>query len=213
MTRDEAVDIIAQRLGDVGATFDTQIIAEMKLQQTILEQSPQLPWFCSTRSTAVSTAVDTQTVSLPSDWLMEDDNQDQFITDSDGALTRLGKQDYGSLENADWFKSATGQESGVPEEYAINGSTMYLWPTPTEVLVLTLHYYQEQTVLSTNVENVWLKHAPDLLIAMTGMQMGAFLRDPEALQLFQPGVAVAQKRMWDQDEARRQAGLFAKMGG
>ena len=208
MLRDAAVAIIASRLGNRGSAFDATIVTEMQAKQTDLEQEGQLRWFLLTQNTALSTTAATKTLAAPSGFLMEDDYAGFWVIGTDGVYNRIKKKDYDTMRGSEFH-----DENGLPEAYSLQGSTFYFWPTPDIAYSLQLNYYVADTVLSSNVTNQWLTYAPGLLIAETGLEIAKSFRDDEAIKYFGSARNEALRRLWNQDEARRQAGLEAVMGG
>lgn len=211
MDRDTAVERIASRLGNRANVFNDTIIAEMTAKQTELEHMPQLPWFLLAKNSSKSTTAGDNTIIVPSDFLMEDGDAEQWVKDSSGGYNRMKKLPYGILRGSSRFGPNT--ETGLPAYYALQEDTMFLFPTPNANYSLELRYYAADTVLTTNVENQWLKHAHDVLIAETGFEMAKFLRDEAAIAYFGEARARAMERMVKQDEARRQANLDTYIGG
>lgn len=209
MTRDEAVDLIAARLGNRGDTFDAQIVTEMQTAQIKMEELPELPWFLLYNDTSLTTAANTKTLALPSGFLLEDDFSEMFVIASDGSYHKVKKGDYSTLRGSAFFNSASR-----PERFALQGSTLYFFPTPDAAYSLEWFYYKADTTLSAgSTENAWLTYAPGVLIAQTGIQLARYLRDPAGVSIFNAEYNEAIARMWTRHEARRQAALDAFLGG
>lgn len=215
MNRGEAIDLIAQRLGNRGTSLDTQIALELQQAQREMEALPELPWFLSVKNTSLSTTASTRTVTLPSTFLFEDEDEGFLITDSNGKKHELRKANYLDGSLADYLTNDDeGDAKGLPEQYSIHAQILYLFPTPDKAYTLELNYYATDTTLSTDaIENDWLLYASDVLIARAGLQMSRFLRDPELVQLFGADLSTAVRRMVDQSTARRMAGRVSQMGG
>ncbi len=210
MTRDEAVSIIEDRLGQRGTTFDTQIITEMKAMQVQLERMPTLPWFLLYHDTSLVMVAETQTVTVPSGFLLEDDYSYMYVIDTDASSTtkRCVKGTYDELKGSSYFGT-----NKLPERFALQKKELYFFPTPDAAYSIDWFYYAADTVLSTNVTNEWLTEAPELLISKTGLKIARYLRNVDLIALFKEDYNEALALMWAQDEARRQAALDAYMGG
>src|SRR5688572_12731232 len=78
MTRDEAVALIAFRLGD-RTDLNDRIIAEMRLAQTELELGPTLPWFLLTEMATATLYEGDDTMALPADFLREVDEDESAL--------------------------------------------------------------------------------------------------------------------------------------
>lgn len=207
MTRDEAVSVIAGRLGNrTGA--ETKIIAEMKLRQAVLEHAPELPWFLLTRSSALATVANQQTVNTPADFLREFEDVGLYVVDTDGKDQPLDKDDFEALQRSGLFET-----NGLPTNYDLIGNNFYLFPTPDIVYTLKSFYYAAALTLTSDIENAWLKYAPDLLIADTGIVVARFFRDPVAAQMFKEERSEAFDVMQRENISRKEAARSAVMGG
>lgn len=208
MIRDDAVNLLADRLGNRGDTFDTQIINEMQAAQVRLEMLPQVPWFLLFHDTTLATVADAKTVTLPTKFLMEDEYSQLFIVDDSGNHFRVAKKSYDNLRGSMHFDS-----NSLPEFFALQKNTMYLFPTPSGVNSFDWFYYQKDSTLDTNIENEWLTYAPEIIMAAAGLKIARFMRSAELIQIFQQDYADALTELMLQDEARRQAALESYMGG
>lgn len=207
MLRSAAVSVIANRLGQ-RTDLDSQIIAEMQLAQVRLEHKPELPWFLLKASSALATTATSREVTLPTDFLREDEDGTIWLTTTAGTLVKLVKDDYDKLLDSTWL-----DEEGQPSHFALKGGKWYMFPEPQLVYALSTFYYGKATVLSTDIENSWLANAPELLIAETGLRVARFLRDPEYVSLFQSDITEATRDLITENEARKQAAREAYMGG
>lgn len=207
MVRDDAVAIIRNRLGN-RTGYDTQIVDEMKLSQTKLEHLQELPWFLLTRKTDYATVASTQTVAVVTGFLREFEDVPLYVVDSDGADQALDKDDFDVMHRSGNFLTP-----GQPTNYDLIGTNFYLFPTPNAIFTLKSFYYAAAAVLSTNVENVWLANAPELLIADAGMNIARYLRDPIAFGFFKESRAEAYSLLQVENVARKEAARAAYMGG
>lgn len=186
MTRDEAVAIIQEQLG-FRSDLSTNIITNLKLAQTMLEKGPTKPWFLVSEDSYIRTTSAEQRLPLPSDFLQEtDDAVLRYVPDTatDGEV-ELVKDSYDQLR-VRYFDPDTGvTETGEPEAYALLGEYFRIFPTPDDDYLIRQVYYKTDTVLSTNVENGWLKHCPYLIIGKAGAQIASAMRDSGALATFQ----------------------------
>lgn len=185
MTRDEAVAIIQQQLG-FRSDLSSQIITNLKLAQTSLEKGPTKPWFLVAEDSYIRTTSGEQRLPIPSDFLQETDQAVlRYVPDdlTDGEVD-LKKDDYDTLRK-NYLDSTTGTtQTGPPEAYALLGEYFRLFPTPDDDYLIRQIYFAEDDVLSTNIENGWLKHFPYLLIGKAGGQIASALRDSGALATF-----------------------------
>jgi hypothetical protein len=212
MLRDAAVDIIAKRLGQRSG-LDAQILAEMKLKQIALERSPFLPWFL-VQCTSFSCGIGQEYAQPAATFLREVDAGSLWIQATDGAWSVLNKDDFDQL--VAYFGVTYPLTTGYPTHYALLFnivSKFYLFPVPDANYGMRLWAFMQDAVLETNIENNWLKYAPDLLISETGMVMARFLRDEAAVKLFNDDRKEALARLMADNEARIQAAMSVVLGG
>lgn len=209
MTRNEAVQIIADRLGQRSGLAD-QIVNEMKLAQTKLEHGGFLPWFLKAKYDAT---FDTSPVYIQDGFLREIEDTPLFsYYDDDGVLHDMEKDFYSTLVAA----TANGDidATGPPEYYAIPDATfIHLFPVPDKSYSGHSRYYAAATALTVDTENAWLKYAPDVLISETGMKIAKFLRDEVAVALFKEDLIVANEKMIRDTVAFNVGAFSAKIGG
>ena len=173
-----------------------------------MEELQQLPYFLLNYDTSLKTVANTQTISTPTGFLLEDDYSEMFVKDTDGNYTRVIKENYATLRGSIHFDT-----NKLPEFFALQGTTLHFFPIPNAIYSLDWHYYKADTVLSSNVANAWLNNASGVMIGKAGMLMGRFMRDPMILKLFEADFVSSLDRLWKTDEARRQAALLTQMGG
>jgi hypothetical protein len=176
MFRDEAVTVVEGRLGQRTGQ-SALIITEMKAAQAKLEEGELLPWFLKkidTTSYVGSAALD----AVPADFIREDEEEEAWIQVNSvwGPL----KRDYYSRLAHD---SDLGSGTGTPTHYALYGDTLYWFKAPDKAYSRKFFYYAQDAVLSTNIENKWLRRASGLLIADTGLRVAKILREPTYIQL------------------------------
>jgi hypothetical protein len=211
MTRDEAIALLllrATRSGDAALT--TAMQTEMNfVQQQVLEKLPTLPWFLVSEFLTATTIPEEERILLPADigvtgrsFLREHETCSLWLLPT-GATdwVELRKDDYDVLYNR--YKSATG----TPVGYSLDNTYFYLKPTPDVAYSLRMRVYLRDTPLTTNVENNWLKHAADLVIAETGVVLaGQYLHDEMLLARFDAAAQAARHRLLIAHEAREHAG-------
>ena len=196
MLRDAAVAILQKRLGNRTDLAD-DIVTEMQLQQLELEQAEVLPWFLMTTDATLTTEVGApDQLVIPSDFLreVEEDALEWYNVDT---WTQLDKDDYDRIKRADLT------DFTAPSYYAILGPSLFFRPSPTEQITLRWTYYAKAALLTSNIENVWLEHAPGVLINATGHEMAKYLQNPKLEALFAKSLARSVNAMWTQDEQRK----------
>lgn len=206
MLRDEAVAVIAARCGN-RTDLDARIVLELKLAQGRLESDGFLPFFLVSELASASTTNGQEQITFPTTFLRELDPDDSvfLIFDADGNEYDLRKADY------QWMRREL-DPTGRPSHYTILGKYFRLRPVPDAVYSLQFMFYQQDTVLDTNIENQWLKYAPNLLIAEAGARVAAFIGNQQAQQLFTSEIAIEQARLVNAETARREANRDRTMG-
>lgn len=210
MLRDIAVALLADRMNRTDLT--TRIINEMQFAQTQLENDVFLPWFLLTDVVSKSTVALDERLALPTDYLREPDEDESnvWLTDSTTSPpTRndLAKNTYGILVTK--YKNS---KYAQPLEYAVVNNYMRLRPIPDKIYTIQFLYYAADALLTTNIENGWLREAPDLLIAQTGMQITKYPRDDVRYKMFSDDYKTARTALMVVDTARREANVDRFMG-
>lgn len=207
MTRDEAVALVKQGLGFKTA-MDSAIITTMKACQTNLELGPTKPWFLLSEDATYTTVAGERRIPLPPDFLEEYEEGAIYYAPTDGDEIPLTKDISEQLRSV--YASTS---SGTPEAYALVGNYFQLYPTPDDAYLLRMKYYQRATILNSNLENEWLKWAPNILIGQAGSQIAAGIRDWKAKETFDSMAQGALLLLQNQNEARKHANLDMQIGG
>lgn len=200
MDRDTAVTIVKRRLARFNDSVMTDyIITEMQAAQQRLEGRPEPPWFLITESAYTTTSANEERIAVPTDFLMEVEGDALWIEDTDGVRTVLKKDDYDSIRTL-------YSEPGTPKRYALLGNYFRLRPAPDAGYTLHMIYYGSDDVLSTNMENQWLKYMPEILIAETGFVIASqYIMNAAAAAKFASDVQVATGQLRAMNQARLDA--------
>lgn len=212
MTRDEAVAAIKLQLG-FRANQDANIVSCLQLAQLQLELQPTKPWFLVSEDSYKRLTVGEQRLVLPSDFLQEHEDGCLYYVpdDADGPddHVMLVKDDYDVLK-----KNFKNEVNGPPQAYSLIGSYFRVFPIPDDTYLLRMLYYKKDTVLSSNVENGWLKNAPLLIMGKAGQMIaGGPLRDAEAKKIFMEWEQQGSLSLFGQQVAREMTNHTRQMGG
>lgn len=211
MTRDEGVALIKQQL-QARANSDSSIVSYMQLAQTTLESSPTKPWFLVSEDTFTTTSDGEERVALPTDFLCEvEEATFKYRPDDwpDEEEVDLIKDDYDVLR-----VNFREEDDGPPQAYALLGQYFRVFPLPDAAYQVRLIYYKQDTVLTTNVENNWLKYAPLLLLGSAGQLMGAGpLRDKDGMTIFDRWISTGLKLLQNQNVDREMRNREMQIGG
>lgn len=188
------------------------IILHLKLAQTMLEKSPTKPWFLIAAEDTFTTTIAQQKLTIPTDFLQEADaGVFRYVPDDADGLddeVDLVKGDYDVLR-ANFRIVAPGK----PQAYALFGGYFYIFPAPDAVYTLHMIRYGQDTVLSTNIENNWLKYSPKLLMGSAGKEIAAALRDSNAMEIFNRWEAEDRILTFSSEVARDSANADMQVGG
>jgi hypothetical protein len=164
MTRDEAVGVIQTILG-FRTDLVSNIITMLQVSQTMLEQAPPKPWFLTSERSYIVLQPNLNKVALPTNFLVEVDDAHLYYNPSlaTSPQVKLVKE---SLDQLREIYSSLAK--GAPEAYAILGNYFYIFPTPNVEYTIELLYIKSDALLTTNIENKWLKYNPYVLIGKAG---------------------------------------------
>lgn len=201
MLRAEAIAIIKRGLG-FRQTQDTAIIAALKEAQRELELGQTLPNFLLEFDTPVAVTAATNAITLPTGFIRLHDDYDLYYVNSDNASVFLPRRNYTEAYQA-YVASGEADDSAVigqPSSYPqvvvlLNKTQAILIPTPTISFTAYLTYYKAAAKLDSDIENVWLANAPDVLIGMAGMIVAGNLRDKDALSEFTRRAGMGKKSL------------------
>ena len=206
MTRDEAVTIIQQQLG-FRTDLTSTIITTMKLAQVQLEVGPTLPWFLLSEKSHIFTLPEEERVPVPNEFI-EEYEESALVYKPDDTTQEdviLGKRDLDTM-----FKKFSAINDPTitrePQFYAIRGVYFILFPTPDAIYRIQMTYYRKGVVLDTNVENVWLKHIPYLLIGKTGNMLPAPIKTDKMQAQFSAWENEGRLTIFGKDESRTHTG-------
>lgn len=214
MTGADVLTLLMSRLGnrtepDLRATC----LLEMNLaQQTVLEGAPYLPWFLVAEESTTLTVAGERRVVMPTDFIRQvDEERPLYYRDSEGENHELTKSAYDRLER--WYGTIA---QGVPEAYAVRENYFLLFPKPDNAYTLMLpgYYSRQAAIVDGAEENQWLKWAPDLVLAVTGVQIAEKHIDLEPVKVagFKQDIILATDRLSRMETAREEAGRHRRMG-
>lgn len=214
MTGQKTLDLLMSRLGNrTESELRNTCLSEMELvQSTKLEQGPIKPWFLITEATDAVLTPNERRLQVPDDFLSElEEEGSLYIIDENGKEHELIKKAWD--ENVSWH--GLDATSDLPKNYSLVGGYFMIFPIPLQARTVRMRYYASQPApQDNNNENVWLKHASDLLIAETGLVMaGQHVQlDPDKVQRFQEMIGPAWDRINRENVSRAEANIDRRMG-
>jgi hypothetical protein len=210
MTRDEIVTLIKRTCG-YRKTGDSDIVENMNLVQIQLERGPTYPWFLLSERAQILCSIGDERIPLPNDFLAEDEDDTIWIevtTDDPTTQEPLAKDEKDLLR--DKYRNSSGQ----PVAYAMSGEYVRLFPIPDAAYKLWMQYYQKQeSVLSGNIENKWLKYAPEVIMGEAGYLYAAGLRDSNAMAVFDTMRKSARLVLEVENEEKKHSNRRYQIGG
>lgn len=210
MDRDTAVTLLKSRLRRAGdSSIAADIILEFQATQARLEQGITLPWFLVSDDTSRTATIGNENFAIPTGFLRlyEEGGALWYRELSTEKWKRITKEDYVDIHDTH------GVTLGAPKLYTVEGLNYKLAPIPDKAYMMRTKAYVTDSVLSTNIENNWLKYASDLLLAETGIIMASFyLRNPELAEEMKQWAKLARNTLFVVDEARKHADREYKLG-
>jgi hypothetical protein len=208
MTRGEAVVQIQEGLG-FRSDLNDNIILKLKEAQRLFESGRTLPFFLKNEDQPLIIPIGDANVVLPSGFIKEVENESLRIIDP------INNEKYFLEKFIDldmMIRSLTGPSvpDGYPKAYMIRNTGITFLPKRNIETTATWSYYMQDVVLDNDVENGWLRYAPDAMIGKAGGLMVRSLGVSDAgmakrLEHFQmleaEGWAAIRAQTFDREEA------------
>lgn len=126
-------------------------------------------------STTITTTANTETITLPTNWL----GAKALILQSDPRVV-LTPVDLQQL-----VQNNPQQTAGEPAQYAIYGTQARLRPIPDSAYsVQTFYYFKPTPMTNASDANEWLTNYPDLMLYGALLELTAHLKDDERIQVW-----------------------------
>lgn len=200
MNRDGAVALMKQRLARfTGSVLDAYVIGELQAAQIRLEEAEFLPWFLRL-SEQLSVNKGDRLIDLPTGFLLEIDGELPYCTRvSDGAARYLEKKDIRFLR-----ARTNPSVEAAPRYYMLRTSKIDFGSPADAAYTLDMEYYTQDSLLTSGTStNLWLRHAPDYLIAEAGIVLaGNYLKNDRAAQYFMSQVVQERQKLIKKTTAR-----------
>jgi hypothetical protein len=215
MLRDDAV-AIAQMLMGFRTDQAANIVTMFQFVQTQFEMGPIRPWFLLQEDSLVRTTVGDERIEIPQDFIAECDElplryrPDDYPTEDE---VQLRKDAYDVLKKNFAPSTILQNAQQIPQAYARVGNYFRIFPLPDANYMIRLIYYARDTVLSSNVENKWLKYSPDLFVGKAGKLLATGLRDAGAYGEFTKMEATGYDRLMRENEEQKHVNQTYQMGG
>lgn len=188
MDRNTAITRVQQGLGFRTVLSDT-IALRMQEEQRDLERGKTLPKFLLVEDATLALLAGQTDVTLPADFLRRSDISLRYTPTSETNTKTIPWRDF------DEAYAAISEDSDAagPKVAILRATVVRFLPEADVNYDIEFTYYAKGLVLSTNIENVWLANAPELIIGGAGLRIAKDLRDKAAIELF--GDMYKQARM------------------
>lgn len=218
MNLQRAVNIIKRQCG-FRPTGDATIIEVIQDSQEQIETTypiEPLPWFLLTERASVAAPANEERLLLPTDFILECEEDALWLQLPDGGERLLRKYDADDLRELTSHMTTAEMASNRTSfkfSYALTGDYFRIFPTPDLSYSYKMIYYQKQEVMSdVSAENRWLKYAPWVLIGMAGENYAHAIRDATAMSYFQQKKGAALEAITNHTIARQIANRRMAMG-
>lgn len=207
MTNEELYDRILVKVRRPGDAIIRAFI-EDELTELLQEweRGPFHPWFLEKRSSGLTAVVDTHQVNLPSDFLLQVEDTDLYLVDSEGERELIPRGYHEDLESR-----FLGEDSALPEGYDIFGGQLWFGPSPDEAYEIQLKYYKTTTPppdTSASVSNEWVLNAQGLVVAAASERlMRTYIKDTKRATEFAAEAAQKMVSLHKYHEARAHANM------
>lgn len=181
------VKMVASRLGN-RTDLDTIIADEIRRHQELLSLEPELPWFLVQLDVTLgTTVVGDANVAYPVGFLsLLEDERTLWLVDANGGKTFLPKL----------LPSDIGETSmALPEGFLESPTGIVLYPTPDAAYTVHAAGYVADVPIPETGENLWSKHAFDVLTASAGIDLAVAFDAAGAVKLFSDRLAAAKLRL------------------
>lgn len=176
MVRDQALAQIKAGLGfRTGTDLDATILTQLRRAQRLEEMGTDLPWFLIKYDHPLTVAPGAASVLLPADFIREVPHLTAryVVDDQELELKRVPPNQLRA-----WSRSSSHLA------YAASATHLEVAPPTADGLSVLLNYYAKDVVLDQNVENGWLREAPDVLVGAAGALAARHIGNPNAAALF-----------------------------
>lgn len=217
MDRDTAVTLIQQKTGFRSGQADI-IVERLQASQDILSfggvmteanYSTEVPWFLRKVDQPLTLSAGATVITLPDDFIKEVEDTGPWYPDTSSTgepPIYLDKASPGASK-----RTFTGSTAG-PQIYELRVTDMLVYPASEDALTLYWDYFGKDDLLDSNIENLWLKWVPSLLIGHAGQGFATDMRDAEAVKEFTRMKLEGQKQLLTQNVQREMTNRRTSIG-
>lgn len=178
MDRDLAVTRVQEGLGFRSDQVST-IISRLQEAQRELERGKTLPKFLLVEDQTLSFLQATSSVALPSNFLRRAEKELRYRPSETDKYAFVPWKNYN-----DAYKAYSNVTASGPKVASLRTSSIFFFPEADRDYTLYWDYYVKDDLLTSNIENLWLANAPELLIGFAGARIARDDRNKSAEALF-----------------------------
>lgn len=205
MTRDEAVSLIRDNLGNHTSFSEDKILLRMNAVQHKYETGDDgmpLAWITFNPDGQVILYEGNDTAELPEGYIDMDEDTLPYIFLQGGARARLERG----------YLAGGRLQYGTPTHYAIAGTSIYFDKIADRTYSMNFPAYRRLPKLSTVEESAWLEHFGNLIVLETTVQQAKANRDEGAVRFFHDDLMLARADYIRAVEARKHTGRVYTIG-
>lgn len=199
------IERISTRLGSRRG-LESLIKTEMQAAIRRLEEGPVKFWFLLTDSMRTLTIPDERRLVVPDGFLREAEMSALWLTQEDGTTYPLVK-----ASEDDLYEELT--QKGQPQAYALANKYFRLYPMPDLEYKIEVMVYRRTPAIVEGVDNPWITHAEELVLAATCKTIAMGQRDGAAVKMFAAIEAEEYRKLVVEHEARSSENLEEVYGG
>jgi len=193
MMRSEAITIIKRGLG-YRQTQDASIVAALKQAQRDAELGQTLPNWLVAFNAPLNVIQPFGAVDAPPGFIRLHDEYPMFYFGPDGDTVSIPRRNQTEAIAA--YGQAPAVAGTYPQVMSVLNKTLFgLYPAPGVSFTAYLNYYKAEPVLDSDIENQWLKYAPNYIVGMAGVHVAGDLRDRAAAEKFNLMARIGQKAL------------------
>jgi len=190
MTRSEAVALVNQGIGfrPSGNSLEGAIVLKLQEAQRDLESGKSLPKFLIQENQTLTLPAGSHSVTMPSGFLREsDENPLHYFSTTSGRAVFLVRRGY--KEALESIQDPTSGSSlpdvaRAPKIFVVRKGTVDFITTADQTYTFYWDYYKAADLLTTDIENIWLRVAPEWLWGEAGWRIAMDLGNADAMTKF-----------------------------
>lgn len=232
MNYETAISEVQQIIG-WRADKSTEIGSALRYAQSEREKPNRTyPWWLKQTKT-ITTVIGTHSYTIPTGYIQDtEEREGNLFIYSDGTSKSrtvfLKKRMFKEMQekyfgvwpawpqdSSELADSSDELSPGTPAEYALDSTTVFLYPVPDAVYTINWKCWAADTTLSAGVENGWLLNAPWLLIGDAAAKIASDLGYAQGVATANGLIAKAEDNLFraviHRQEASRKRGMGSRL--